>query len=235
MTRKMGGLQNAALAVVVGGLLIGGSLVNGLSHAEEAGMGALEAVPLGEKAIRVRVSDDRDRGNGGGRRGGDLDVAIRTEQSRYGVEDPIRFEVKGNKPFYLYLFNVDPRTQRAVSILPNQRQGKGEVKYPGDRRWRKVPNPGLEFYSDRAGTERVVMVASERYLDVDKLIKGYGTKALGDAFYESEGIFDWLDAELNSAYAEKGMEAKAIRVRDSDSRRLPRGIVVEELNLRIRR
>ena len=66
--------------------------------------------------------------------------------------------------------------------------------------------------------------------------KGGYAKALGEDFYESDNIFDWLDEELSSNYAadEKGLEAKAIRVRNADGRTLPRGVVVDELNLRIK-
>jgi hypothetical protein len=242
-TWTKGLLQRGIAGLLIGGL-VGTASIMGSDNAfaaDDPEMGALEAVPTGEKAIRIRRSGGDRSDDGGDHRdygGKDLDVSIRTERSRYHVDDPIRFQVKGNKPFFLYLFDVDPRTKRAVSILPNQRQGKDELKFPGDGRWRSVPNPGLEFYADRKGTERIVMVASERYLDSDKLLRGYGTKALGDDFYESENILDWVDAELNSAYADsegKGLEAKAIRVRNGDGRRLPHGVVVDELNLRISR
>lgn len=241
--------------------------------------GALEEVPLGEKAIRVRRSDGRTTlttasstassaispssttpdqapssststsapasgvapsreapASGASNHSTGLDVAFRTAENRYLVGETIRFEVKGNQPFFLYLFNIDPDTSRAVSILPNQRQGKDKLRYPGDNRWRAVPNPSIEFYSDRAGTERIVMVASERYLNVERLVNGYGTKAIGASFYESENVLDWLDSELSMAYALGGKdldESKAIRVRKAGGRSLPSGVVVEEMNLRI--
>lgn len=254
LQRRLGrGLLTGAL--LAGGLLStamvwaaddGSSAIDQLSAMLDgdggSGTGALEGVAGNEKMIRVRAADGRKQGSaersGGTGDGTGLEVAIRTKESRYSVDEPVAFEVKGNKAFHLYLFNVDPRTERVVTILPNQKQTNRELKYPGDNRWRKVPNPGVEFYADEAGNERIVMVASEKYLDVDKLLNRGGTKALGDDLFESTDALVWLEESLNEAYpasAEKGMEPKRIRVRDGgeNTRKLPKDVVIDEFNLRI--
>lgn len=199
------------------------------------GMGALEAVPQSIKVIRVRSG-----GGGGGRStdrprsGGALDVDIRTERDSYRVGDGIFFKVRGNKSFHLYLITADPETGRAIALLPNRYHTAGRIKYPGDGRWRKVPNPGAEFYADEAGTDRIIMVASEKYLNVDDLLRDRRTKAFGENNYESTGFFDWLDQEINQEYADElGAQPQKISVRGSEGRSLPSGLVVKELNLRI--
>lgn len=207
---------------------------------ESASSGPLEAVSSAAKAIKVRGAGDNQRGGRERATRGGLEVDIRATDSRYYPNDAIAFEVKGNKDFHLYLFNVDPRTERVTTILPNQRQTNRRIRYKGGRDWYKVPNPGVEFYSDSAGKERVVMVASEKYLDVDRLLSSSGTKALGANFYESTDALDWLDTALNEAYPAtdaKGTEPKRIRVREGGqrSRSLPNGVVIKEFDVRIDR
>ncbi|MBU0499281.1 MAG: DUF4384 domain-containing protein [Gammaproteobacteria bacterium] len=197
---------------------------------------ALESVAASDKLIRIRHADDEGGGGSGPEHAGKFRVDIRAGRSSYRAGEAIRFKVRGNNEFYLYMINIDPRTGRAVAILPNRLQTHHKIKYPGDGRWYVVPNENLEFYSDRAGHERIIMVASERYLDVDRLLSKSRSKSVGD-FYEMEAPLDALDDAIGESYGDK-----AIRIRnsgDGDSgrgrgHRLPRGIVIKEMNLRIR-
>ena len=210
------------LVFLVGLLVLPGAVV-----AEQGTANALEEVVVAEKLIRIRDAEDdgNDRietGSSGG-----LKVSIRSVRSSYRKGEKIRLKVKGNKTFYLYLINVNPRSGRGVAILPNRYQSEDRIKYPGDGKWRKVPNDNLEFYSDRKGKERIIVVASRRYLNVDKLLRKARSKFLGD-FYEMEAPLDSLDELIGASYGEK-----AIKIR-SDKERLPKGVVIKELNLRIR-
>jgi len=159
-----------------------------------------------------------------------LNVQLKPEFNSYKVGQAIRFKVSGSKRFFLYLFNIDPATGKGITILPNRLQGKTKNMYkPG--KWYTVPNANLEFYADRAGVERVVMVASERYLDVDKLLGAGRSKAAGN-FYEMESVTDGLDAVLTALQAKDGGHEQ-IKVRDAASAPLPRGVVVQEIKLTI--
>ena len=198
--------------------------------AEQEADNALETVAVEEKLIRIRDADE-DEGDAPvlGERvsSGGMKVHIRSARSTYRKGEAIRLKVKGNKTFYLYLINVNPRSGRGVAILPNRHQTENRIKYPGDSKWRKVPNDSLEFYSDRRGKERIIMVASRRYLDVDRLLSKARSKILGD-FFELEAPLDSLDDVIAASYGEK-----SIKIRSKKSK-LPRGVVIKELNLRIR-
>ncbi|MEE9398030.1 MAG: DUF4384 domain-containing protein, partial [Methylococcales bacterium] len=109
---------------------------------------ALEEVPDTEKLVRVRTTTNPGQGNN------NLSVELSTEQDSYRVNEAIRFKIRSNKEAFFYLFNIDPRTRKAVAILPNRMQSNRELRYPAASNWNVVPNKNLEFYSDRPGTER---------------------------------------------------------------------------------
>jgi hypothetical protein len=148
--------------------------------------------------------------SGEGKKG--LEVEIEALRSSYAVDEPIRFRVRGNQTFFLYLFNIDDDDDEGVLILPN-RLDSGN-KYPGGRSY-TAPNPGVEFVADRPGTERVLMVASTRYLD------------LKTADYDRRGDF-WVSSA-------KGLEAqlKGIRVRPREPE-VDEDVIVKEISVRVR-
>lgn len=203
------------------------ALISTTAFAEED---ATEPV-MTEKLVRIRPAQSS--GSGSGSRSHGLHVDLSTEKRSYYVNEAIRFKVRLNRPAYLYFFNMDPATGKAVVVLPNRIQSNREIKYPGDYQWRLVPNSGLEFYSDRPGVERMVMVASEKYLDVNRLKRTGNTKSVGD-FFAMDNPLDALDGAINDAYNGEGSSEKAIRIRETNSPRLPKGIVIKEVNLRIR-
>lgn len=97
-----------------------------------------------------------------------LAVSLSPLKPVFKVNESVRFTVKGNQEFFMYLFTLDEKNNQAVLILPNQDQ-QGN-KYPGKQSF-VVPNKNIEFYSDTPGTEKVVMVASKKYFAWDT--KGY--------------------------------------------------------------
>lgn len=97
-------------------------------------------------------------------RSGELDVAFEPVKPVYSVGERIRFRVKGNQTFYLYLFSIDESADRGVVILPNRLQQYNKYR-PGELYI--VPEKNVEFYADRPGRERIIMVASTEKLDVD--------------------------------------------------------------------
>jgi len=194
-----------------------------LSQAE-----AFEPVESGDKLVKIRPA---------GRAGqtGALKVAVKTEKNEYHPNEKIRFQVKTNKPAFIYMFNIDPKTGKALLILPNRLQTKNQIKYPGDNQWHLLPNQSLEFYADRPGIERIIMIASERYIDIEKKLKSGNNKSVGD-FYTMNSPLDDLDGLINETYNAGASADKLIRIRSAKptSPRLPEGIVHTELNLRIR-
>ena len=126
-----------------------------------AGVSADEATD--DKALGIRDS------------GGELHVDFSPAKPRFQVGEAIRFNIRGNRDFFLYLFSINEADGSAVLLIPGSRQ-EG-IKYRGGRTF-VVPNPGLEFFANRPGTEKVVMLASSRYLDMDRA----GFKTVGD-FY----------------------------------------------------
>ena len=179
--------------------------------------GSLEEVPANEKQIGVRSAS------------GDFSVAIKTVKSNYKANEAIQFKVKGSETFYLYLFNYIKESKQAVSILPNKFQTVNNIKYTANK-WHTAPNSNLEFYSDRPGKERVIMIASKKYIDVKKLLNKNKTKSLGN-FYLMEDPLQNFENLINETYNIPA--TKRINVRQSSSR-LPEGMVIKELYLNIR-
>lgn len=111
---------------------------------------------------------------------GDLQIELRADKPSYRVNEAISFSIKGNKTFYLYLFSISEKGE-AIMLIPGPEQ-KGN-KYNGNKSYR-VPNPGHDFFADRPGRERIVLVASTKWLDP-------GTKQ-----YKSKGGFYTASAEV---------------------------------------
>ncbi len=95
---------------------------------------------------------------------GDFKVQFEPVKDVFQVGERIQFRVEGNKTFYLYLFSIDPQRNQGVVILPNVLQQYH--KYKAGREY-VVPEKNVEFYSEKPGAERIVMVASTEKLDVD--------------------------------------------------------------------
>jgi hypothetical protein len=137
-----------------------------------------------------------------------LVVQFEPVRNEVQVNEAIRFRIKGNQTFYLYLFSINPELNRAVMLIPNDRHGN---KYEGGTTY-TVPNPNLEFYADEPGLEKVVMVASTRYLQMDK------------GLYDKSGPFMTASAQQGRA------QVKELSVRAA---REKAGKVSKEVNIRI--
>ena len=119
-------------------------------------LGIEELGDLADKTIRVETPESEPD---------PLRVSLEPVQDSFGVDEPIRFRIRGNKTFFLYLYSVDKDTDEVTLLLPTQ-EGQRHNKYPANRT-RMVPNEGqAEFLADEPGRERLLMVASTRYLPV---------------------------------------------------------------------
>jgi hypothetical protein len=109
---------------------------------------------LEEKTIRVENPEQEP-----------LRVTLEPVQESFKVDEPIRFKIRGNKTFFLYLYNIDPETNEATLILPTK-EGQKHNKYPANQTL-MVPNQDeAAFLSDQAGRESLLIVASTKYLPI---------------------------------------------------------------------
>lgn len=131
-----------------------------------------------------------------------LRVRLEPVKASFRVDEPIRFHIRGNKTFFLYLYSVDKDTDEVTLLLPTQ-EGQRHNKYPANRTM-AVPNEGQAvFLADEPGRERLLMVASIRYLPV----KSRWYRKGSDYYVGST-------AELNQEFA-----GKNIRVEGPDKTR----------------
>ena len=159
---------------------------------------------IGEKAIRAETPDSEP-----------LRVSLEPVKASFKVDEPIRFNVHGNKTFFLYLYSIDNETDEVTLLLPT-RKGQSHNKYPANRIL-PVPNEGeIELLADAPGRERLLLVASTRYLPVES--KWYRR---GADYYVGK------TADLEQEFAEKG-----IRVRGPDRTRDDK-VVVKTVMVRI--
>ncbi len=146
---------------------------------------------IGEKAIHVETPDTEP-----------LRVKLEPVKAAFKVDEPIRFHIRGNKTFFLYLYSIDEETDEVTLLIPT-RKGQKHNKYPANRTL-SVPNKGeVELLADEPGRERLLMVASTRYL---RLKSRWYRKGLD--YYTGKS------AEFEQEFAEKG-----IRVRGPDKNR----------------
>lgn len=164
-----------------------------------AGLGvAMQATAqdVSDKAIRI-----------GGSSGKTLKVTFNPIKTSFRVGEPIRFRVRGNQTFFLYVYTVDKDSGKAILLLPNPKQDGN--KYRGHRS-QLVPNRNVEFYADEPGKERIIMVASTKYIDVENRYQKSGDFFTGDA------------AGIEEAFASKG-----IHIRGPGSRHDSKTVVKE--------
>lgn len=120
-----------------------------------------------------------------------LGFRVELEKTNYAVNESIRFSVRAEKPFFLYVYNSDA-TGKSTLIYPNKREPLTQL---AARTRHELPSK-VEFASDRVGVENLVFIASTSKLDTAQM------KSQGDFFVAQE-------ADLVGA-----MEAKGIVIRD---------------------
>lgn len=177
-------------------LLLTALLSAGTAHADE------------DKGIRVREG-------GSGAEAGNATVTIESAKSEYKVDEPIRFRVKATKPMYVYVYTVDADTGNALMLMPSRKLKENRIEA---NRSVMVPAKAVDFYADKPGKEKVVVIASTKKLDVDPM----KMKAMGDFGAEES---DELESEF---------ESKGIRVRDASlAGSSANGAVVKSFDLKI--
>lgn len=143
-----------------------------------------------------------------------LDVDIEPLRESYRVDEPIRFRVRGNEAFYVYLYNVDEESGESLLIYPNEIEQ--DNFFPAGRSF-LIPNRAAEFYADRAGREQVLMIASTGDLDVP-----YDRDRTDRHFYSA-----------SAADIEGLLSAQGIRVDGDDGDRQAEDLVVKRLELEV--
>lgn len=90
-------------------------------------------------------------------------VSMNVDQVSYAVEEPIRFSVESSRPAFVYVYAIDSETGHAYMLEPAFDRPALRVT-PGMAF--DLPPEGVEFYADKPGVERVVLVASQNEIDL---------------------------------------------------------------------
>lgn len=125
-----------------------------------------------------------------------LKIEFEPIRPSFKAGEPVRFRIKGNKDFFLYLFSINREQRRAVRLIPSSMQSGN--KYKAERTF-LVPNPNISFYAEKPGTEQVVMVASTRYLN----LSADGYEKSGDFFTTTPEFADHRIKSLRFPTARK--------------------------------
>jgi hypothetical protein len=120
--------------------------------------------------------------------------------------EAINFKIKANRDFFLYLFSIDKASNKGYLLLPNDKQPDN---YFRANREYTLPRAGIEFFSDKAGTEKVVMVASTEKLSIET-----------SQYSKAGAFFTGSDTEMEQSI-------KAIRVREGAANKQ----VIKEIDL----
>jgi hypothetical protein len=146
---------------------------------------------------------------------GALDVQFMPLKDSYKVHEPIRFNVRGNMPFYLYLYTTDSDSQETKVILP--RRLGADNGFPAERTL-IVPAREADFTADAPGTKLVTMVASTKHLDIRTGV----AEAPADA---GSGLVKSFQAAL---------DAKVVRIESGRTRIGDDQLVAQKVSIRIR-
>jgi len=190
--------------------------------------GSLIPVPSHEKLIRIFPVQSTNTK----KQQEPFDIKLGTVKNNYSINEAIEFKIKSKQQVFVYLFNIDPVTGKALTILPNRIQTSREIKYPGNNKWQIIPNPNLEFYADRSGTERIIMLASKRYIDMNRLHKL--TKENKDFYSVDNPLNNLLNSINKTDNNGPAPQPKLIQIRtanDNTTQPLPSDIVIKEVNL----
>lgn len=119
---------------------------------------------------------------------------VKPTKNSFRVGENIHFKVSAKSDYYLYVFSNDTKSDEAVILIPNKKTKSNRL-----RANKTYDIPGtVDFYSDAAGTEQIIFIATKEALDLGKI----NSKDLGDFSVAKS-------ADLDLAFSEK-----AIRLRD---------------------
>ncbi|MBW1712019.1 MAG: DUF4384 domain-containing protein [Deltaproteobacteria bacterium] len=128
---------------------------------------------------------------------GDLEVVFGAVKPVFEKGEAINFKVTGNRDFYLYLFCIDKASNKGYLLLPNDKSPDnlftGGLEYT-------LPGGNIEFYSDKVGTEKIVMVASTVKLNLET-----------SQYSKAGSFFQGTDEEMEQSI-------KSLRVREKEDR-----------------
>lgn len=140
-----------------------------------------------------------------------LQVEFRAVKDIYTVGEPISFRLMTNRPAYVYLFSLGEEGEGLIPLFPN-RYEQGNLL----RSHKAVLLPGRRstFRSEQPGVERVILVASERPLNLK-----------GTAFRE-------LAADLEAGFAREYLDS----IQGERSEFRPHGgrLLVRELDILVK-
>ena len=107
------------------------------------------------KSIRVRESQEET--------GKSVQLSVTALKKQFKANELIQFKVKGEQDYYLYVYNIDPQTGDSILLLPNKKV-KNNLFKAG--KTYTLPK-GVEFYSEEAGSEHLMFIASRDKIDLN--------------------------------------------------------------------
>ena len=128
-----------------------------------------------------------------------LNLQVSTEKASYAVNEAIRFNVVTNKDAYLYLLNELP--DQTTLLLPNNKDKENFVRANTVSTFPRTYSNTVEFYSDAVGIEKILVIASEKPLDLHRILT------------QQKGVYQVGQTEslINN------LQQKAIRIVDRDT------------------
>lgn len=96
---------------------------------------------------------------------GQLDLSVTPNRTAYKVGDTFSINVRGNQDYYLWVFAMNEDAGRGRMLVPGVVQSGN--RYNANSSY-KVPSGGsYELFMDKPGLERIVVVASTKWIAVD--------------------------------------------------------------------
>ena len=90
-----------------------------------------------------------------------LQVSASPIKDNFSLSERVRFHVRGNQRFYLYLFAIDENQDQATMILPNAIQKANQYEANITH---LTPNPNISYYATTAGEQNYLLLASSHYI-----------------------------------------------------------------------
>ncbi len=106
-----------------------------------------------------------------------VQLNVSAVKKQYKVNEAIQFKVKGDSDYYLYVYSFDAENGKSTLLLPNQKVTANKFKAGKSY---TLPS-GIEFYSDAAGNENLMFIASTSKIDLSSArMQGAGNYQSGD-------------------------------------------------------
>jgi len=159
------------------------------------------ALAASNKEIRVEEGDSSTAASS-------LKVDFKATKDSFAVDEAISFKFRSNKQAYVYVFNIPENEQKAIQLFPNKFDKVNLVKA---NKTVIIPSKKSAFKSDSAGVEKIVLVVSEKKLNIQ-----HSESAEGRFYSVDKGLVDSTVKAIRVESGDQGGDAKGKIVRELD-------------------